>query len=164
MDGLIIRSAEPPDVPRLVELLRAGALDGPDRSTDPGADLEGFRAGLADIRSVPGNDVLVAEVHGEVVGMCQIIVFRHFHHGGGRCAELESMHVLPRMRSQGVGGRLLEAAVATAERAGCYRIQLTSNRRRIEAHRFYQRHGFEPSHVGLKRLLGPAEGPVDRPG
>jgi GNAT superfamily N-acetyltransferase len=153
MDGLIIRSAEPPDVPRLVELLRAGALDGPDRSTVPGPGLEGFRAGLADIRSTPGNDVLVAEVDGEVVGMCQVIMFRHFHHQGGRCAELESMHVLPRMRSQGVGGRLLEAAVATAEQAGCYRIQLTSNRRRTDAHRFYQRHGFEPSHVGFKRLL-----------
>jgi GNAT superfamily N-acetyltransferase len=155
MDGLIIRSAQPPDVPRLVELLRAGALREPSgEATDGEPGLEGYRAGLADIRSTSGNDVLVAELNGEVVGMCQVIVFRHFQHEGGRCAELESMHVLPGVRSQGIGAQLLEAAVATAERAGCYRIQLTSNRQRTEAHRFYRRHGFEPSHVGFKRPLG----------
>ena len=49
---------------------------------------------------------------------------------------------------------LVAAAVGRAEEAGCYRIQLTSNRQRTDAHRFYEREGFAATHVGFKRLLG----------
>ena len=95
--------------------------------------------------------------HGEVVGTCQLITFRHLQHGGGRCAEIESMHVRPDVRGTGVGGVLLEAAVEAAVVAGCYRVQLTSNAARTDAHRFYERHGFVASHVGFKRLLDPPD-------
>ena len=71
--------------------------------------------------------------------MCQVITFRHLQHRGGRCAELESMHVAPDLRGHGVGGVLLEAAVEAARAAGCYRVQLTSDAARADAHRFYAR-------------------------
>ena len=88
--------------------------------------------------------------------MCQVVTFRHLQHRGGRCAELESMHVAPDQHGRGVGGVLLEAAVEAARAGGCYRVQLTSNAARADAHRFYARHGFTASHVGFKRLLPPA--------
>ena len=146
-----IRTATPDDAGDLVALLRAGALVAMD--DDP--DLDPYRAALSDIATLSGNDVLVAVLDGRVVGTCQVIVFRHLQHAGGRCAELESMHVAPDVRGQGVGGVLLEAAVDRARAVGCYRIQLTSNRARTDAHRFYERHRFEPSHAGFKRLLDP---------
>ena len=90
---------------------------------------------------------------GRVVGFCQLIVFRHLQGGGGLSAEIESLHVDQHLRSRGVGGALLEAAVAHAAAAGCYRVQLTSNKQRTRAHRFYVRHGFAQSHEGFKRLL-----------
>jgi GNAT superfamily N-acetyltransferase len=102
---------------------------------------------------VPGCCVLVAEVDGEVAGVCQLVVFRHLQARGGRCAELESLHVDPARRSQGIGGALLEAAVARAAALGCYRVQLTSNKARTDAQRFYARHGFVASHEGYKRPL-----------
>lgn len=160
MDELIIRSARPEDVPRLVALLVQGSLvegkEDPDRP-------ERYEAALAAIHATPGNDVLVAEADGAVVGMCQLLMFRHLQSGGGRCAEIESMHVHPDVRSLGIGGKLLAAAVEVARKAGCYRVQLTSNAVRTDAHRFYVSHGFEPSHIGFKRLIAPG-GLEDPPG
>lgn len=150
VDGLVIRSADLADVPRIIELLESGALaDGAgDRS-----DADAYRHALAEIRHSPDNDVLVAEVDGEVVGMCQLVMFRHIQRNGGRCAEIESMHVAPERRSQGIGAELVKAAIAAAAGAGCYRVQLTSDIRRSDAHRFYQRMGFDPSHVGFKYIV-----------
>jgi len=147
-----VRSATPDDAGHLVDLLRAGALGPPHE--DP-TDLAPYREALADIAVDPRGEVLVAVQDGEVAGMCQLIVFRHLHHRGGLCAEVESMHVRPDLRGTGVGGVLLDAAVEAARSGGCYRVQLTSNAVRTDAHRFYERHGFTPSHVGFKRSLVP---------
>jgi GNAT superfamily N-acetyltransferase len=153
MNPLVIRSADGGDVPRLIELVEHGSLL--ERQEDP-HDLGTYRAALAELQSADANDVLVAEWDGAVVGMCQLIVFRHFQRHGGRCAEVESLHVHPDFRGRGIGRQLLGAAVEAARRAGCYRIQLTSNQLRTDAHRFYLREGFEATHVGFKRLIRPS--------
>ena len=146
---VLVRSARPDDVARLVELLVAGALTAD--TEDPG-DLAAYRSALAEIQAT-GNDVLVADVDGEVVGVLQLVVFRQLQRRGGRCAEIESMHVHPDWRGRGVGARLLAAAVDRARVAGCYRVQLTSDRARTDAHRFYERQGFTDHHRGFKRFL-----------
>jgi GNAT superfamily N-acetyltransferase len=150
MDDVTIRMANEEDLPQLVGLLAQGALEGDQEDL---ADLEAYRTAIAEIRATPGNDLLVAELDGRAVGMCQLLVFRHLQRRGGRCAEIESMHVDSRLRSKGIGAQLLAGAVEFARQAGCYRVQLTSNLRRPDAHRFYQREGFDPSHVGFKRYL-----------
>lgn len=99
------------------------------------------------------GDVLVAEVNGEVVGVCQVMVFPHFQHSGGWCCELESVHVRSDLRGQGIGAKLLEGAEEIARREGCYRMQLTSRNVRLDAHRFYLAHGFEQTSQGFKRTL-----------
>jgi GNAT superfamily N-acetyltransferase len=147
--AVTVRDAQAGDVAVLVGLLVGGSLT---VSEDAG-DLAPYADALAAITTDPSTTVLVAEVDGQVVGMCQLIVLRHLQHRGGRCAEIESMHVTASHRSGGIGAVLLDAAVERAARAGCYRIQLTSNMARPDAHRFYQRHGFVPSHAGLKRYL-----------
>jgi len=153
LKAVTIRSATPDDAEVLVELLRAGAIGPSDE--DPG-NLTPYRAALVDIDESPGTELLVAEQDGQVVGTCQLITFRQLQHRGGWCAEIESMHVAPELRGTGIGGLLLEAAVDAAVAAGCYRVQLTSNVARSDAHRFYQRHGFTGSHVGFKRPLDPS--------
>ena len=150
-----IRGAVVADTEALVELLAGGALTVPETRPGPGVDLNAYRAAVAEIVSSPSSDILVAVAvaGGRVVGMCQLITFRHLQAQGGLCAELESVHVSAEHRSGGIGGLLVEAAVRRASDAGCYRVQLTSNAERTDAQRFYQRHGFVPTHVGYKRIL-----------
>ena len=147
---VVVREARPDDLAALVALLAAGTLRG---AEDPG-DLAPYRAALEEIASTPGSEVLVAEAGGAVAGMCQLVTFRHLQERGGRCAEIESVHVAERLRGRGIGGLLLDAAVERARRAGCYRVQLTSSKVRLDAHRFYLRHGFEATHECFKRYLG----------
>jgi len=149
--GLVIRRATGADLGRAVELLVLGALPGgPARVEDAAAAA--YAAALREIDDA-GGTVLVAERDGEVIGVCQLIVFRHLQASGGLCAEIESVHVHPDHRGSGVGTALLREAVARARALGCYRVQLTSNARREDAHRFYERLGFSPTHVGFKMLL-----------
>ena len=150
--GLVIRRATDADLGWAVQLLTLGALPGAPPREDA-ADTVAYAAARRETEDA-GGAVLVAELAGEVVGVCQLIVIRHLQQRGGRCAEVESVHVHPNHRGCGVGTALLRDAVGRARALGCYRVQLTSDERREEAHRFYERLGFSPTHVGFKLLLG----------
>lgn len=149
-DGLVIRRGTDADLTRVVELLALGAVPG--TREEQRAEPEQYHDALREIdRS--GSALLVAELDGEVVGTCQLIVFRHIQAGGGRCAEIESVHVHPELRGHGVGTTLMRHAVERARALGCYRVQLTSNTVRDDAHRFYESVGFSPTHIGFKLSL-----------
>jgi GNAT superfamily N-acetyltransferase len=151
-EGRVIRPATEADLARIVELLVHGSISGGPLSRENPDDLDPYRAALSD-STRNGGVVLVAELSGEVVGTCQLVVFRHLQARGGLCAEIESVHVHPDHRGGGVGGVLIDDAVARARALGCYRVQLTSNTARPDAHRFYERLGFVPSHIGFKLSL-----------
>ena len=152
--GLVIRPADEADLQSMVELLVLGAVpDGRPSSEDP-SELGPYRAAWRDIADDDnGGVVLVADLDGDVIGVCQLIVFRLLQAHGGLCAEVESVHVHPDHRGTGVGSALLSEAIARGRALGCYRVQLTSNTARPDAHRLYERLGFVPSHVGFKMLL-----------
>ncbi len=96
--------------------------------------------------------MLVADTDGQVIGVCQLIVFRHLQTRGPLCGNRvgarASRLAQPRHRAL-----LMRPAIETARQLGCYRVQLTSNNDRPDAHRFYVALGFEPSHTGFKLLL-----------
>jgi GNAT superfamily N-acetyltransferase len=144
---VLIRVARSEDIPELVDLLIQGSLV--DGKEDP-LKVGQYQQALAEIEATPDSDLFVAEIEGAVVGVCQLIVFRHFQSIGGLCAEIESVHVSPDWRGRGIGGLLLDGAVSRAADSGCYRVQLMSNKKRHDAHRFYGRHGFVKSHEGFK--------------
>jgi GNAT superfamily N-acetyltransferase len=151
-DGLVLRPAEEGDLGRIVELVVLGAVPGGPPSVDDPTRLDRYERAWRDIVD-RGDEVIVAELDGVVVGTCQLLVFRHLQGRGGLCAELESIHVHPDRRGTGIGAALVGEAVARARARGCYRVQLTSNAGRPDAHRFYERLGFVPSHVGFKLPL-----------
>lgn len=160
-DGPVVRAATEADLARIVELLVLGAVPGAPRREDP-ADLSPYAEAMRAIDRA-GDAILVAQVGEEVVGVCQLMVVQHLQAKGGRCAELESVHVHPDRRGCGVGSALVRAAITRARDLGCYRVQLTSNLERPDAHRFYERLGFTPSHVGFKLFL-PDPGTDPAPG
>ena len=138
------------DVAATSRVLRGDSLTSPFEHED---DVDAYWAAVVETRARLG-DVLVAELDGEVVGVCQVLVFPHFQHTGGWCCELESVHVREDLRGRGVGTMLLAAAQKIARERGCYRMQLTSRNVREDAHRFYLRQGYERTSQGFKKPLG----------
>ena len=146
----LIRPATRDDLPRVVELIRGGALDGgagDDASTELSAV---YYESFEEIEADPNNAIMVAEHDGRVVGTFQFTVIPQIQRRAGRVAQVESVHVAAEMRGRRIGEAMMRWAIDEARRRGCDRIQLTSNVARKDAHRFYQRLGFEASHVGMK--------------
>ncbi len=145
----VIRPIEIGDVTAASLVVQGGSMTPEsEREHDVGAYWEA----IEETRRRRG-DVLVAEADGDIIGVTQVMVFPHFQHTGGWCAEVESVHVRDDWRSHGVGAALLAAADDIARREGCYRIQLTSRNVRIDAHRFYEANGYVAMSQGFKKLL-----------
>ncbi len=146
---VLIRPIERGDV-RAASLVIQGGANFPDDEHED--DVDAYWSAVTETRARRG-EVLVAEVDGQVVGVLQVLVFQHFQHTGGWCAELESVHVRHDLRGNGIGAELLAAAEDVARRANCYRVQLTSRKFRVDAHRFYLAHGYEATSEGFKKSL-----------
>jgi GNAT superfamily N-acetyltransferase len=137
------------DVVAAVELLRGGSLM---PEFEDVTNVDDYWAAVEETRRQRG-DVLVADIDGEVVGVCQVIIFQHFQHAGGWCCEIESVHVRSDMRSRGIGASMLLAAEDLARDRGCYRVQLTSRNVREDAHRFYVANGYGQTSQGFKKFF-----------
>lgn len=135
---------------RAASLVIQGGANFPDDEHED--DVDAYWSAVTETRARRG-EVLVAAVDAQVVGVLQVLVFQHFQHTGGWCAELESVHVRHDLRGNGIGAELLAAAEGVARRAGCYRVQLTSRKFRVDAHRFYLAHGYEATSEGFKKSL-----------
>jgi len=146
---VLIRPVRRVDVGTASLVIQGGSLT---PEVEDEAAVDAYWSAVEETRRRRG-DVLVAEVNGEVVGVCQVLIFQHFQHAGAWCCELESVHVRSDFRGRGVGAKLLEAAEALARREGCYRVQLTSRNVRLDAHRFYETNGFEQTSQGFKKTL-----------
>src|SRR5690606_6911587 len=100
------------------------------------------------------NELVVAEVDGEVAGTLQLTFIPYLTAQGGKRALVEAVFVDERVRGQGVGRKLMQWAIARAREKGCHMVQLTTNKQRPEAHRFYESLGLVGPHYGMKLLLG----------
>lgn len=155
LNGLSVRRALRTDLPRLLELLADDVL-GKNRegigSDDP-AYIRAFDA----IDRDPNQQLLVAELDGRVVGMLQVTYIPGLSRRGAWRANIEAVRVDSGVRGRGIGAWLMSRALEHARKRGCRLAQLTSDKRRAQAHRFYERLGFTDSHIGYKLLLESAE-------
>lgn len=151
-DTLQFRPAAASDLPRIVALLADDPLGATrERYTDPLPPAYG--AAFAAIDADPNNELIVATLEGEVVGVVQLTFIPYLtHQGGWRCL-VEGVRVAKEHRSQGVGRRLFEWAIGRARERSCHVMQLTSDKSRHEALRFYEGLGFKASHEGFKLAL-----------
>jgi GNAT superfamily N-acetyltransferase len=122
-----------------------------DRVSDPlpKAYYQAFDA----IAASPDNRLLIAERNGEVVGTLQVTFIPGLGRRGASKMLIEEVRVAGPRRGTGIGREMIGAAVDLARARGCKSVELTSNNRRTDAHRFYARLGFVASHVGMKLAL-----------
>ncbi|GAA1286380.1 GNAT family acetyltransferase [Planotetraspora silvatica] len=147
--SLSFRTARREDVPVIVALLVDDPISA-SRDTAPGLDYDDA---FAAIDADPRNELIVVESGGEIVGTMQLTFIPGLSRRGAERAQVEGVRVASTHRSQGIGGKMMEWAAGRARERGCTLLQLTSDKARTDAHRFYSSLGYEASHEGFKLRL-----------
>ncbi|MFD7991709.1 GNAT family N-acetyltransferase [Streptomyces mexicanus] len=150
MGDLEIRQAVADDVPTIVAMLADDPLGAQRESPD---DLEPYLTALERLRADPNQHLVVAVREGRIVGTLQLTVIPGLSRRGAVRSIIEAVRIHADARGDGLGTRLIEWAIEESRRLGCQLVQLTSDRTRVDAHRFYERLGFEASHIGFKLPL-----------
>ncbi|MFI1164866.1 GNAT family N-acetyltransferase [Streptomyces sp. NPDC020801] len=150
MGDLEIRDAVADDVPAIVAMLADDPLGARRESPD---DPTPYLATLERLDADPNQHLVVAVREDRVVGTLQLSIIPGLSRRGSTRSVIEGVRVHAEERGSGLGTRLIEWAIDASRRQGCQLVQLTSDRTRTDAHRFYERLGFEASHVGFKLHL-----------
>ncbi|MDH4441099.1 MAG: GNAT family N-acetyltransferase [Rhizobium sp.] len=150
--SLQIREATQNDLEAIVALFADDPLGGHGDTMDPEA-LPDYRAAFARIAASANETLYVAELDGEVVGTFQTMITTTLTGRGASNMIIEAVQTRADQRGRGIGAAMIDHAIEEARRQGIRLVQLTSNAARKDAHRFYQRLGFAPSHLGFKLKL-----------
>ncbi len=150
MGEIRIRTAIAADVGAIVAMLADDPLGATRETPD---DLVPYAVAFGTIEHDPNQVLVVADRDGEVIGTLQLTYVPGLSRRGATRAIIEAVRVTAAARSGGIGARLIEWAVADARDRGAVLVQLTTDRSRADAHRFYERLGFEATHVGYKLPL-----------
>lgn len=146
---ITVREARIEDLAAIVDLL----ADDPLGAARECGDLAPSAAAFARITADPHQFQCVAELGGQVVGTLQLSLIPSLTRRGTTRAQIEGVRTLSTLRGKGIGEELLAWALRTATERGATLAQLTSHASRVNAHRFYEHHGFVASHTGFKREL-----------
>lgn len=144
------RKATSADVPTIVAMLaddKLGQLREDFRDPLPSIYFEAFANIDAD-----SNQLLMVVEHPEdgVVGTFQMSFIPYLTYQGGVRAQIEAVRIRSDRRGKGLGEQVFRWAIAKAEERGAHLLQLTTDKKRPEARRFYEKLGFVASHEGMK--------------
>ena len=153
MTSLIIRPARKEDVREIVHLVNAGGPGGKPRGVIPDPFPLYYFETFEKISANPSCRLMVAEMEGKVIGTFQLNFLTYLAAKGRDDIQVEAIHVKQEYRGQGIGTEMMKWVIAEAKRRNCRRIQLTSDKTRQDAHRFYERCGFKATHEGMKLVL-----------
>ena len=149
----LLRRARRDDLPALIELLAADALRANDDSSSP--ERRGpYEAAFEAIDGDRAHTlVAVEDASGPVVATMQLTLIPGLARAGATRMQVEAVRVAGAARGHGLGTAMLRWAIEEARSQGAALVQLTSDARREDARRFYERLGFTPSHLGFKLFL-----------
>ena len=147
-----LRTARAADLPAIVRLLADDPL-GARRERDENPLPQAYREAFDSVQAQTGNEIIVAVDGGEVIGCLHVTIIPGLSRLGMSRGQIESVRVDRRHRGKGVGEALLRQAIARAREAGCGLVQLTTDKSRADALRFYERLGFVASHEGMKLAI-----------
>ncbi len=151
--AIMLRRAEAGDLPAIVSLLAADQLGAVRDGIRDDADLRAYRRAFAAIDRDPAHVLAVAVAGDRVVATMQLSFLPGLARRGALRAQIEAVRVDQAYRGGGLGRAMLTWAIGEARRRGCTLVQLTTDKSRAGAHRFYERLGFTASHEGMKLIL-----------
>jgi ribosomal protein S18 acetylase RimI-like enzyme len=152
ISDLSFRHATAADLPRLVEMLADDMLGRERESVGdslPASYAETFSAIEADAN----NELIVGCIGDRVVATLQLTFTPSLSFQGSWRATVESVRTTSELRGRGIGAALMAHAVERARARGCGIVQLSTNKARADARRFYERLGFTATHEGMKLML-----------
>jgi len=150
--GLSFRIANESDLPAIVRLLAADSM-GANREQYAEPLPRAYRDAFDAMQAQGDNDYILAQLDGEIAGCLQLTVIAGVSRSGVSRAQIEGVRVDARYRGRGIGEALFGHAMDRARAAGCGLVQLTTDKSRPDALRFYERLGFKASHEGMKLVL-----------
>lgn len=146
------RLAATADLSAMVALLAEDVL-GAQRESLEAQAFGSYVSAFSEIMAQKGNQVLLGVRGSEIVAMLQLTFIPGLAHQGALRAQIEGVRVSGAERGRGIGKLLFEKAISLSREAGCAMVQLTTDRRREDAIRFYETIGFTPTHLGMKLPL-----------
>ncbi len=146
------RTATEADLPAIVRLLADDPI-GAARERDEDPLPRAYRDAFDSIQGQTGNEIILAVDGAEVIGCLQFTVIPGLSRLGARRGQIEGVRVDKRYRGRRVGEILFRRAIERARETGCGLLQLTTDKARPDARRFYERLGFVASHEGMKLPL-----------
>lgn len=149
MLDLIIREATSEDLPQIIQLMCDDPL-GNTREKYTVPLLKCYTDAFNNIVNDKNNILIVACYNKNVIGNLQITFTQYLSHKGSKRATIENVRVAKDKRNLGIGTLLMKYAINLAKENGCSIVQLTSNKARTDAHRFYKKLGFQNTHEGFK--------------
>ena len=153
MSTLNFRLACRDDLPALVQLLIDDDLGKLREEASVEALHPGYLDAFAAIDRDPHHELIVGEMAGDVVATLQLSFLPGLSRRGSWRAQIEAVRVARDLRGSGVGGAMMAWAIERAQERGCRLVQLTSDKQRPDAIRFYQKLGFQATHEGFKLQL-----------
>ncbi len=150
------RKAQKDDVGVIVEMLADDPL-GAKRERFESPLPQSYYDAFESIDSDPNNELVLATVDSQIVGVLQLTFIPYLTYQGGWRALIEGVRVASEFRSKGIGREMLQWAISRVRKRGCHVLQLTTDKARPEAIRFYESLGFTASHEGMKLHLGIAQ-------
>jgi GNAT superfamily N-acetyltransferase len=148
-----LRTARLDDVPAIVALIAADQLGATRDGVRDEADLAAYQQAFAAIDADPAHVLVIAESPAGIVGTLQLSFLPGLARRAALRAQIEAVRVAESTRGSGLGAAMMTWAIEESRRRGCALVQLTSDKSRVDAHRFYERLGFVASHEGMKLKL-----------
>ena len=146
---LTFRDATQADLPFLIDMLADDEL-GAQREDTSKTINKAYLSAFSHIAPDPNNELVVVKAENKIAGMLQLTYIPYLTHiGSWRCL-IEGVRIHRDFRAQGLGTKFFEWAIHQAQKKGCNLVQLTSDKRRPDAIRFYEDLGFKATHEGFK--------------
>ncbi len=150
--GIRFRRAVFADLATIVDLLADDDI-GATREV-PGTPIDGrYLSAFEAIDKDPNQFLAVAEREGDIIGCLQLTFLPGLSRTGMWRGQIESVRTAKSVRGEGLGRKMFEWAIAQCRDRGCGLVQLTTDKGRPDAMRFYEALGFEASHEGMKLKL-----------